>query len=198
MSYIDNFNVQHDETAVISLSIETLAVFEVNYFEALSDPIVVGDTFDIPVEVINIGSRSINVNTVEVVNPDDKVRISEGALYIGPLDGGTSASLVAKGEALQAADTTIEVRVHYLDAFQREQVYVQTLPLTIEAAPLVLAGDGTNGSGGTSADAETLTPGQRVIRALLGFLGFGTRSGLPGAAGSGQQNRPGVRIGGGG
>jgi hypothetical protein len=106
-------------------------------------------------------------------------------LYIGPLDGGTSASLVAKGEALQAADTTIEVRVHYLDAFQREQVYTETLPLTIEAAPILEPTDGTNGPGGASADEENLTLGQRLIRALLGFLGFGTRNSLAGAGTAG-------------
>lgn len=188
LSYIDDFNVQHDESALISLSVETLATFQVDFFDALTNPILVGDTFDLPVEVINIGSKSLNVNTVEVVNTDGKLGITNGSIYVGPIDAGTSGTILASAEAQQAGDTQIEVRVHYLDAFQQNQVYTAVLPITVEAAPLsdtsLTPNAPTNGGGlfgrtgsaGAAGSTDgSLTFGQRVIRAILGFFGLGTR-----------------------
>jgi hypothetical protein len=184
LEYEDAYGVAHSETETISLQITEAPHLQIGFSEPLPDPIQVGDTFDLPIEVINIGTTEINVSTIEVTS--ETLRITDGTLYAGPLDGGTSATLVAQAEAVQAGTANIEVRVNYLDSFQQPQVVVETLTATVEAVPLEEfegGADLTRPREATTAGGG-LTFGQRVLRGILGFLGMGTRSAGPGGGGS--------------
>jgi hypothetical protein len=172
LSYIDNYNVEHDETETISLAVNALPYLQIRLFEPLPEGILVGDTFDVPIEIINIGTTQVNVSTVEVVSIDNRLTITEGSVYIGPLDPGTSGSVVAVAEANQAGTATIEVRVNYLNNFQQPETLVQTIPVVIEAAPIIQPGDESEGG---EADGE-LSLLDRILRAILGFFGLGTTS----------------------
>jgi hypothetical protein len=172
LAYIDNFNVEHTETETISLAVNALPYLQIRLFEPLPEVILVGDTFDVPIEIINIGTTAVNVSTVEVVSVDNKLTITEGSIYIGPLDPGTSGSVVAVAEANQAGTATIEVRVNFLNNFQQPETIIQTIPVVIEAAPIIQPGDESEGDG---ADGE-LSLLDRILRAILGFFGMGTTS----------------------
>jgi hypothetical protein len=184
LEYEDAYGVAHSETETISLQIIEAPYLQIGFSEPLPDPIQVGDTFDLPIEVINIGTTEINVSTIEVTS--DTLRITDGTLYTGPLDGGTSATLVAQAEAVQAGTANIEVRVNYLDSFQQPQVVVETLTITVEAVAVeeFEGGEDLTRPREVTAAGGELTFGQRVWRGILGFLGMGTRSAGPGGAGT--------------
>jgi hypothetical protein len=171
LSYVDNFNMQHNETATISLRIDTAPFLQIGFFEPLPEPIYVGDIFDLPIEVVNYGRQMLNVSNIEATS--DKVRVTNGIIYLGPLDPGTSGTLLAQGEALQAGTATVTVRVHYLDGFQQPQVFEQTLSLEVEGVPLDESGQEITPTGGEEEGELTFL--QRVWRAILGLLGLGTR-----------------------
>lgn len=184
MEYDDLFGVKHTETVTISLQVVTIPYFQIGLFDTIPEPIYVGQVFELPIEVINIGRSMVNVSIIEVVSND--LQISEGTMYVGPLDGGTSGSLVASAEALTPGTATVEVRVHYLDSFQQPQVITETLTFEIqEGGPLPEEGEGA----GPVEEEGELTFGQRLWRVILGFLGLGTRplesSVAPGGGGQG-------------
>ena len=172
MTYEDPFGVESTETVTISLRIQAIPHFYIDLFEPLPDPILVGDTFELPVEVINIGENRVNVSTVSVTS-DQLLIHQDGEIYIGPLDGGTSGTLVPLVEALAPGTVDALVTVRYLDSFQQPQSITETLTFDVAANPDETADGGGEGSSETSPDK--LTFGQRVWRSILGLLGLGTR-----------------------
>ena len=154
----------------ISLRIQAIPHFYVDLFEPLPDPINVGDTFELPVEVINIGENRVNVSTVSVSS--EGLSIQEGQVYIGPLDGGTSGTLIPVVEALSPGTVEAVVTIQYLDSFQQPQAITETLTFEVAANPEATGGPGTEEN---SPSPDRVTFGQRLWRGILGLLGLGTR-----------------------
>jgi hypothetical protein len=173
LEYDDAYGVHHTEVETISLQVIAVPYFEIRLFDAVPETITVGDTFEIPIEVINIGRSMINVSTIEVVSDD--LAITDGSLYVGPLDGGTSGSLVAQAEALHAGTAVVEVRVNYLDSFQQPQVVTHTLTFEINEGALFSTEGGAGPAQANTENDNSLSFGERLWRAVLGFLGLGTR-----------------------
>ena len=179
LTYDDAFGVETTETVNISLRVMAVPHFHIGLFEDMPQPIYVGDVFELPIEVINIGESRVNVSTVEVTS--DALDVRNGSVYIGPLDGGTSGTLVPQAEALRAGPAEVLVTINYLDNFQQPQTLSETLTLQVAAG-----GDGAEpgdeeqggrnrrGVAGEDSGGE-LSFGQRLWRAVLGFLGLGTR-----------------------
>ena len=170
MTYEDAFGVESTETVTISLRIQAIPHFYVDLFEPLPDPINVGDTFELPVEVINIGENRVNVSTVSVSS--EALSIQEGQVYIGPLDGGTSGTLIPMVEALTPGTVKAVVTIQYLDSFQQPQAVTETLTFEVAANPETSGGPGTEEN---SPSPDRVTFGQRLWRGILGLLGLGTR-----------------------
>ncbi|MBN1122785.1 MAG: hypothetical protein JXJ17_17040 [Anaerolineae bacterium] len=170
LEYEDAYGVIHTDTETISLQVLEATYFDIGLFDPLPEEIYVGDTFEIPVEVINIGRSMINVSTVEVTS--DRLHITEGSLYVGPLDGGTSGSMIAYAEASQAGQATITITVNYLDTFQQPRTTSETL--MAEVLPLAVDETGEGVRPG-SEDTGEVTAAERFWRGLRGFFGLGTR-----------------------
>jgi hypothetical protein len=151
------------ETEVISLLVAARPYFRVGLFEALPEPLVAGESFEIPVEVVNIGRQTVNVSTVEVHSDD--LALTEASLYLGPLDAGTAGSLVPLAVAEQPGPAQATVSVRYLDDFNTEQVLTQTL--NFEIAPAEAAPQDT---------PPTAAPSwlERVWQAIRGLFGVGS------------------------
>jgi hypothetical protein len=189
LTYDSVYGIEESETFTISLRVVAAPHLTIDFYEALPEPITVGDTFDLPVEVINIGENSVNVSTVEVES--DLLQITEGSLYLGQLDGGTSGTFSPTAEALQAGTATVVVTVNYLDDFQQPQVITKRLTLEVEESQAIQGENGSGEGGGTEftppgagqggfpgggrAGGQTMTVGQRVMNGVLGFFGLGTR-----------------------
>lgn len=185
LSYIDNYNVTYDETESLSLRVESVPHFHIGLFEPIPQPVMVGDTFELPIEVINIGENRVNVSSVEVTS--DALDITDGSIYLGPLDGGTSGTIVPQAEALEAGPAEYTVTIYYLDNFQQSQTLVETLTIEVEGDDTAPSDDSdgdssnsrpdrNNGQNGDEAADGEMSFGQRIWRAVLGFLGVGTEA----------------------
>jgi hypothetical protein len=189
LTYDSIYGIEETETFTISLRVVAAPHFTIDFYEALPDPITVGDTFDLPVEVINIGENSVNVSTVVVES--DILQIADGSLYLGQLDGGTSGTFSPQAEAMQAGTATVVITVNYLDDFQQPQVLTERLTLEVEESQAIQGENGNGESGGAEftppgagqggfpgagrADGQSMTVGQRALNGVLGFFGLGTR-----------------------
>lgn len=182
LEYLDEFGINHEETQTISVQVVATPHFQVGLFDEVPDPIFIGDTFDLSIEIINIGQTQINVSTIEVISDD--LAIDNGSAYVGPLDGGTSGTIIASAEAEQAGTAEVEVRVNYLDNFQQPQIYVQTLTFEVadegestaedEDEPSSPSRNNDDDEPSEEEDTE-LTASDRILRAILGFFGLGTQ-----------------------
>jgi hypothetical protein len=170
LAYEDSFGASQTEIETISLQIIAAPFFQIGLIDPLPDEIVVGDTFDLAIEVINIGRSMINVSTMEVTS--DRLMISDGTVYIGPLDGGTSGTIFASAEAIQAGTANIEIKVNYLDSFHQPQSVVEKL--TAEVEGIALDDDISEEESSAGREDGDLTIWQRIWRAILGFFGLGT------------------------
>ena len=150
------------ESEIISLLVLLQPQLQIGFSEPLPNDLRAGEEFELPVEVVNIGRQRLNASTVEVTS--EALELQEASLYVGPLDAGTSGSLVARAVAPEAGEATFTVVVHYLDDFNREQTVTRSLTVTITeaAAPEPEA-----------AQSEERSWGERLWQALLGFFGLG-------------------------
>jgi len=129
------------------------------------EPLVVGEPFEIPVEVINIGRQRVEVSTVEMASDD--LAIQSGSLYLGPLDPGTSGTLFAEAVAEQAGFANITVFVHYQDELNQLQKVAQEL--TFEVEPGMQSPEDAL----QTEDVSEQSFLKKLGRLLLGLLGLG-------------------------
>jgi hypothetical protein len=151
------------ETEVISLLVAARPYLQVALFEPIVEPLLVGESFEIPVEVVNIGRQAVNISTIEVTSDD--LDLYEASLYLGPLDAGTSGSLVPQAVARRPGLAEAAVTVHYLDDLNQDQVITQTLSFTIESAETAPVSP----VDATDQDTSFLGRLWRVIRGLFGL-----------------------------
>jgi len=176
ISYYDSANNQHSQTENISLRIDTVPFLFIHFLNPPPSNIEIGQTLDLPVEVINIGSNSLNVSTIEVTS--EEMSVTDGSLYIGPLDAGTSGTVPSQLTAQQSGAATVTVTVHYLDDYQQSQIARKDLILQVAEQPTPtpeVSGTGGQQGGGAGATGGELTIFDRILRAFLGFFGLSTR-----------------------
>ncbi len=78
ISYSDNHNNSYQDQNTISLRVESYPAFHIELYNSIPDTIEVGDVFDLPIMIINIGQNDVNVNIVEVTS--DQFTITNGTL----------------------------------------------------------------------------------------------------------------------
>lgn len=151
------------DNQVVYLKVRTQPALQAGLIGELPAPLLAGQAFEFPVEVINIGRQPVNVNTIELTS--DELTLTNGSIYAGPLDESTSTSLVASAVAEAAGPAEVTLTVHYLDEFNQPQTWTHTFSLTIEeaSAPVLQ----TTGGEESPSFFETLW------KAILAFLGFG-------------------------
>lgn len=151
------------ETQVIGILVIPQVSLEVRLFGELPEDLVVGEAFEVPVEVINTGRRRVDVGMVELVSADLDLR--EASQFVGPLDPGIAGSLVARAVPSRPGTVTVRVVVHYQDVLNRAQVVERELQFEVQPAPEPLS------TPETGPEQEGLL--QRLGRVLLGLLGLG-------------------------
>jgi hypothetical protein len=163
LAYQNVLGEDSTDTQVVYLNVRTQPNLEADIIGELPSPLLVGESFELPVEVINIGRQSLNVSTIELVSDD--LTLTNASLYSGPLDGSTSASLSATATAAKAGPARATLVVHYLDEFNQPQTWSRTFDLQIreQSSPVQTAADGE----------EKPSLLESIWKAILAFLGFG-------------------------
>jgi hypothetical protein len=132
LAYDDARGTRRSDTQLISLLVHRRPHFQIGFYRPVGTA-TVDVPFELPVEVINIGRTLVNVSTLEVSSA--QLEISEGSMYLGPLDGGTSASLEAMAVAHEGGTAEVTVNVYYLDDFEQPQAVTRTLTVEVEKPP---------------------------------------------------------------
>jgi hypothetical protein len=165
LAYDDARGTRHTDSQLISLLVRRRPHVQIGFYRPVMTT-TVGIPFPLPVEVTNIGRNLLNVSTLELTS--EQLEIQDGSLYVGPLDGGTSASLEARATAAASGTAEVLVSVHYLDDFEQQRVLTETLIVEVEE-PVVPTpqADGR-------PSAQRLGPMRRVWRFLRALLGLGS------------------------
>jgi hypothetical protein len=163
LSYRNVLGEELTDDQVIYLTVRTQPALQADLIDALPSPLLVGDSFNFSVEVINIGRQSVDVSTIELTSGD--LTITNGSIYAGPLDASTSTSLVADAVAEKAGTAEATLTVHYLDEFNQPQEWTHTFQFTVEESTAPAA---------TAAEAqESPSIWEQIWNAILAFLGLG-------------------------
>jgi len=166
LAFDDARGTRHSDSQLISLLVRRRSHIQIGFYRPV-EVAVVGVPFELPVEVTNIGRTLVNVNTLEVTSV--QLEISEGSLYLGPLDGGTSGSLEATAVAQEGGTAEVLVTIHYLDDFEQPGVVTKTLAVEVEQ-PL----EAPPGAEQEVQEQEEEGFWDKVLRFLRGLLGLGS------------------------
>lgn len=164
LSYEDARGTARSDVQRISLVVQRRPIFRIDFYRPVEGAMV-GMPFPLPVEVINLGKATVNVTIMEVTG--EGLEIQNGSLYVGPLDGGTAASLEATAVAQQAGMVEVVVNVHYLDDFNRPQTVSQTLTVEVAGPPEPVPQESAPASAGGGF-------WEKILRFLRGMLGLGS------------------------
>jgi hypothetical protein len=164
LSYEDARGTGRSDVQRISLVVQRRPIFRIDFYRPVEGAMV-GMPFPLPVEVINLGKATVNVTIMEVTG--EGLEIQNGSLYVGPLDGGTSASLEATAVAQQAGTVEVVVNVHYLDDFNRPQTVSQTLTVEVAGSPEPVPQE-------SAPSPEGGGFWEKILRFLRGLLGLGS------------------------
>jgi hypothetical protein len=164
LAYDDVRGTRHVDDQRISLLVRRRPHLQISFFRPVEGALV-GEPFELPIDVTNIGRTLVNVSTVAVSSEDLEIR--DGSMYVGPLDGGTTGSLEATAVADEGGTAEILVTVNYLDDFEQAQTITQTLTVDVEAPTEESPAEegAEEGEGGFW---------QRMSRLLRGLLGLGS------------------------
>jgi hypothetical protein len=163
LSYRNVLGEDLTDTQVVYLRVQTRPALQAGWIDGPPAPLIAGESFELPMEVFNIGRQSVNVGTIELTSK--QLTITNGSIYSGPLDGSTSTSLVADAVAEAAGPAEVTLTVNYLDEFNQPQTWAQTFQLTIGESAAPAATD--------AGDAENPSILESIWKAILAFLGFG-------------------------
>jgi len=154
---------EFSDTQTVYLKVQNKPALQAGLIGDLPAPLLAGEPFEFPVEVINIGRQSVNVGTIELTSAD--LILTNASIYAGPLDESTSTSIIANAVAEKAGAAEVILTVHYLDEFNQPQTWTLTFQLTIEESAIAAAEPADTG--------ETPNFFESIWKAFLAFLGFG-------------------------
>lgn len=132
LSYENTLGEAETEAELIGVLAITRPQLQIGLSKPVSDGLSVGQTFDIPVEIINVGRQRVDVNTVEIVSAD--LTLTKSALYVGPLDPSISGALTARATATRAGLATARVIIHYRDELNQMRTVEKELTFEIQAS----------------------------------------------------------------
>jgi len=173
--YRDEDGVDYTAGEVVSLLVIRQPHLQIELYQPVTE-VMTDVLFAIPVEVINVGQETANVNTMELRSLD--LEITDGTTYIGPLDPGTSGLLEAQAIAHQSGEAVAQVIINYLDDFGHRQQVIQELRFQVQAPPtpvptLVSGAAGEQMRMTGARPGEELSLGDKMVRLAKALLGLG-------------------------
>jgi hypothetical protein len=166
LAYENAAGERSSEAQALNLLVNRRPQMQVSFYQDVALGRV-GEPLVLPVELVNIGRSSINVSTMEVSG--EGLEVTNGSMFVGVLDGGTTASLDAEVIPQRSGTLPVQIAIHYLDDFNQPQVITQSLAVEVEdtATPTPLA----SGQSPGEEQGETGLLGRiwAFLRALLGL-----------------------------
>jgi hypothetical protein len=173
--YQDEDGVDYTAGELISLLVIRQPYLQIELLEPIIG-VMAGEFFAIPVEVINVGQETANLNTMELRSLD--LEIEDGTTYVGPLDPSTSGLLEAQAVAREGGEAVAQVIINYLDDFGHRQQVVQEIRFEVRPLPTPVP-TLTEAEAAEQMRVAGLRPGEglsltdKAVRLLKAVLGLG-------------------------
>lgn len=160
---------------VITLLVLSPPLVDISFYRPL-DPAYAGQPVVLPVQIVNLGRKSLLLGRMEVTA--EGVEVSNNSMLIGYLDPGGYFTLDATAMPLTPGPLEVLVTVHYLDDFNQPQTLEQALTIEVlEALEMPEGGEGMPPGGAPPLPPETFW--QKLLRTVLGFLGLDSAAPKP-------------------
>jgi hypothetical protein len=165
LAYEGPNRTSHTENQEINLLVSRKPNLAIDYYTP--PPIgQIDQPLELSIEVVNIGRNLVNVSTVRVSSAG--LQITDGSLFIGALDGGTSGTLDAIAVPEKSGLLPVLVTVNYLDDFNRPQVITRNLEVDVMQP--------VSSPDGPVQGSEEQPPSfwSRLMRFFRGIVGLGS------------------------
>jgi len=129
LAYENAAGERSSEAQALNLLVNRRPQMQVSFYQDVALGRV-GEPLVLPIELVNIGRSSINVSTMEVSG--EGLEVTNGSMFVGVLDGGTTASLDAEVIPRDPGTLPVQIAIHYLDDFNQPQIITHTLTVEIE------------------------------------------------------------------
>ena len=175
-SYLDDKNEVVNDEQVITLLIYSLPNVDVSFYRPL-DPLFVGQTSQLPIQVVNIGKRLSVLGNIKLET--DAGTMENGTGLIGSIDAGGYFTIDSMFTPEKSGPVTLNVTIDYTDDFNQVRTLTRTLKLEVQEGmpdeqiidPSMQGGGGGGGGAEVPAAADE-TFLQKVWRFLLGIFGL--------------------------
>ncbi|HLE14916.1 MAG TPA: hypothetical protein VI776_09215 [Anaerolineales bacterium] len=173
-TYIDDKNIRYTDDQVITLLVYAPPKIEISFYRT-PDPLFTGQPGMLPIQIVNLGRKSILLGNMEVTG--EGADFTNNVILVGNLEAGNYYTLDATAIPFQAGPLALQVSVNFTDDFNQAQEIVQTLNVEVmETPPMEPGSEGIPGEGGfpgegmPPAGPETLW--QKIGRFIRGLLGL--------------------------
>jgi len=168
-------NVITDEQ-VITLLVYLLPNLDISFYRD-PNPITSGQPNLLPLQVVNLGRRSVVLGNMKVTA--EGAEFSNNVILVGTLDIGMYFTLDATLIPAVAGPLDLLVSVDYTDDFNLSQVITRTL--SVDVQEMMMPEPGGEGTNGPIVTPELLpeTFWQKVLRFIKGLLGLGSDRSSP-------------------
>ena len=172
-SYFDNKNNLINDEQVITLLVYNLPNVDVSFYQPVIS-LMAGQPNPLPLQLTNLGKRSVVLGTMKVETDNGFIENSE--TLVGALDTGgyfTFDSLVIPDAP---GTLTISITIDYTDDFNQARTVEKTLSLEVEEAPVEVIPDPSQGGGVEGGGFESSPVEESFMRKawrfVLGLLGL--------------------------
>jgi len=173
-------SVSTDEQ-VITLLVYLVPNVEISFYRD-PNPILMGQPNLLPLQVINLGRRSVVLGNMKVTSEGAEAMgtsamgtsFSNNVILVGNLDIGMYFTLDATMIPAASGPLELLITVDYTDDFNLSQVITRSL--TVEVQEMTVPESGMEGNGGSEIVPELApeTFWQKVLRFVKGLLGLGS------------------------
>jgi len=172
-SYIDDRGESVNDDQVITLLVYSLPKVDISFYRE-PDPLVAGQPSMLPIQIVNLGKRSVVLGQLSIQAPESVVE--PNSTLVGAIDQGGYFTVDAALTANSPGPLQITFTIEYTDDFNQSRALTQTIDVTVQEG-MAEPGMGPlpQGEGGGGAEApvpagETFF--QKAWRFILGLLGL--------------------------
>lgn len=184
--YEDGQNGDFIDDQVVTLVVVRRPSVQMNFYAA-PGPFFAGEPGNLPLQVVNVGSKSAVLGNFSVTAAG--ATIESGSVFVGNLEPGgfypLDAMIIADAEGALA----LALSINYTDEFGQPETISQTLTIDVMAPMVIEEPTGPPVDEGPAPEPETTW--QKVWRFILGFIGLS--SGRPAPVG-GEMVPPGGEM----
>jgi hypothetical protein len=179
-TYQDDRGISYTDDQIITLLVYAPPHLEVNFYRP-PDPYFAGQPGMLPLQVLNLGKRTVVLGNLRVDAQD--AQFMNNVILVGALDVGGYYTLDATIIPDSPGPLVLTIQIDYTDDYNQPREVTRTLEIMVEETFNPEPGPGFEGSGGEfypeplPAGPETIL--QKVMRLLRGLIGLDSGTPTP-------------------